>query len=175
MVMWNLLGKAATPRLLLQSTRGRWLTTLPPLSVSLYQYAICPYCNKVKSVLHYAKIPHTVVEVNPLTKAELPDKDYRKVPLARIDDEVVKGSDEIMQALLHRTELDPNAGQEWVDFANDELAHLLYPNICASLGDAYQAFGYVDRVDSFSYFQKMAIQSAGSVAMYLAASRVKSE
>jgi hypothetical protein len=40
-------------------------------SVKLYQYAICPFCNKVKAVLSYAGIDHEVVEVNPLTKAEI--------------------------------------------------------------------------------------------------------
>jgi hypothetical protein len=40
-------------------------------SVKLYQYQICPFCNKVKAVLGYAGIDHEIVEVNPLTKAEL--------------------------------------------------------------------------------------------------------
>lgn len=42
-----------------------------PLSVTLYQYQICPFCNTAKAVLAYANIPYKTVEVNPLTKAEL--------------------------------------------------------------------------------------------------------
>jgi len=40
-------------------------------SVTLYQYAICPFCNKAKALLSYAGIDYEAVEVNPLTKAEL--------------------------------------------------------------------------------------------------------
>jgi hypothetical protein len=61
----------------------------------------------------------------------------------------------------------------WQSFAEEELASLLYPNICRTLGDSYKAFGYVDGVSSFSSMQKMAIRTLGSVAMYLAASKIK--
>jgi microsomal prostaglandin-E synthase 2 len=64
--------------------------------------------------------------------------------------------------------------EEWLRFADDELASLLYPNICRTWSDSYQAFSYVNKIDSFSTIQKMSIQLMGSVAMYLAASRVKS-
>ena len=40
-------------------------------SVTLYQYQICPFCNKAKALLFYAGIRYETVEVNPLTKAEL--------------------------------------------------------------------------------------------------------
>ena len=66
--------------------------------VVLYQYATCPFCNKVrrewlrhvawwsrdaplqlKAFLDYHKIPYKVVEVNPLTKKELKWSTYGKV------------------------------------------------------------------------------------------------
>ena len=40
-------------------------------SLILYQYQICPFCNKTKAFLDYVAIPYKIVEVNPLTKAEL--------------------------------------------------------------------------------------------------------
>lgn len=42
-----------------------------PQMLRLYQYAICPFCNKTKAVLDYAQVPYEAVEVNPLTKAEI--------------------------------------------------------------------------------------------------------
>lgn len=63
--------------------------------------------------------------------------------------------------------------QRWKKFAADDLAALLYPNICGSLSDSYRAFGYVESVDSFSNMQKLAIRSLGALAMYFAASKVK--
>jgi glutaredoxin len=43
----------------------------PSVTVKLYQYHICPFCNTAKAVLAYANVPYEAVEVNPLTKAEL--------------------------------------------------------------------------------------------------------
>lgn len=142
----------------------------------------------------YAGLQPKVVEVNPLNKAELkqtPDQSYRKVPIAMVDDKQVNGSDEIVKYLLQNDAVQNTilskspsfkdmeefaaAPQDWIAFANDDLAALLYPNICSTLGDSYAAFGYVNQVDSFSALQKLSIRAAGSVAMYMAASRVKSE
>jgi hypothetical protein len=51
--------------------------------------------------MSYADIKPTIVEVNPLTKAELPGtKEYRKVPIAIVDHVQVNGSDAIVDALF---------------------------------------------------------------------------
>eukprot|EP00977_Amphora_coffeiformis_P001114 scaffold227_cov165-Amphora_coffeaeformis.AAC.27 len=161
--------------------------------IQLYQYAICPFCHKTKAVLDYANVPYQAVEVNPLTKAEIKwSADYRKVPIATYDDQVWKGSDVITQGILsvdtvqnnltkkwHGTDMTldhfQNNDQSWVTFTNDKLAALLYPNICSNYTDSYAAFGYVDQVDSFGWLQKQSIRVIGALAMYMAASRVKSK
>ena len=170
--------------------------------IKLYQYHICPFCNITKSLLSYTKLEYEAVEVNPLTKAELKpwSGDYKKVPIALIDETQVNGSDEINTAILKSSyvqdilakrwtdedeelsggmtlqqfQLSDNA-QTWFAFARDDLAALLYPNICGTLGDSYDAFDYVKSVDSFSGMQKVSIQSLGALAMYFAASKVKCE
>ena len=174
------------------------LSPLPLPSVTLYQYAICPYCHKTKAVLGYAGIAPLVIEVNPLTKAELSpmNKEYRKVPIAIVDGQQVNGSDAIVDVLLQHaavrerilakspsfqgnwenfTSSSSSSSEKdgWVEFANKDLAALLYPNICATLGDSYKAFDYVNQVNAFSSFQKLSIRIAGSFAMYMAASRIK--
>ena len=56
--------------------------------VKLYQYQICPFCNKVKALLDYTRTPYESIEVNPLTKSEIKENlgsDYTKVPIAVID------------------------------------------------------------------------------------------
>lgn len=69
-------------------------------SVVLYQYEPCPYCCKVKAVLDYLRIPYEVVEVNPLTKKETKAfTDYRKVPVCKINGEVVVDSSAIISRL----------------------------------------------------------------------------
>lgn len=170
--------------------------------IKLYQYHICPFCNITKSVLSYAKLDYEKVEVNPLTKQELKPwaGDYKKVPIAVIDEEQVNGSEQIIDALLSTPYVqqylqnrwndessdkgdimtmqqfqNSENSQKWMRYAVDDLAALLYPNICGTLGDSYDAFSYVKSVESFTAGQKMSIQMLGSLAMYFAASRVKSK
>ncbi|GKY95131.1 hypothetical protein MPSEU_000477000 [Mayamaea pseudoterrestris] len=151
------------------------------VKVTLYQYEICPFCSKVKTLLDYTNTPYKSVEVNPLTKAEINwSKEYKKVPIATINDKLYFGSNEIVQGLLtttkptmDTTEFNGPQARRWQGFANDQLAPLLYPNICGTLKDSYQAFSYIHQHDHFSTVQKIAIQTVGSLAMYMAASRVK--
>jgi hypothetical protein len=67
-----------------------------------------------------------------------------------------------------------STSSKWIDFSDNELAPLLYPNMCRTIGDAYAAFSYVNHVPEFSALQRLAIRGVGSLAMYMAASRVKS-
>lgn len=178
-------------------------TTGQAPDIRLYQYHICPFCNITKSVLSYAKLDYERVEVNPLTKQELKpwSGDYKKVPIAVIDEEQVNGSEQIIDALLNTEHVqqylqsrwndetetsdkdvmtmqqfqNSENSQKWMRYAVDDLAALLYPNICGTLGDSYDAFSYVKNVDSFSGGQKLSIQMLGSLAMYFAASRVKAK
>ena len=180
-----------------------------PPTLTLYQYAICPFCNHTKALLAYANIPYEAIEVNPLTKDELKwSKDYRKVPIAVLDGQALYGSDQIIHGLLHHDAVIQNlqsrwashhhhhqnnnnnnhsndnmslaefqsspSALQWTAFARDELAPLLYPNLCNTLENSYRAFNYVWSVENqFSTLQKYMIQSLGSIAMYLAASKIK--
>ena len=161
-------------------------------SITLFQYEICPFCNINKALLSYTNTDYNMTEVNPLSKAEIKfSQEYRKVPIALINGEQVNGSKEINEALLklpyvidnlstkndiplHDFVNSPTA-QKWEIFARDELAPILYPNICRSVGESYRAFGYVDKVDEFSGMQKLLIRGVGSLAMFFAASKIKCE
>ena len=167
-------------------------------NIALYQYAICPFCHKVKALLSYVGIePQNTIEVNPLTKSELPKGDYRKVPIAILDEVQVNGSDDIVRALLEHKHVQStlesrwrdeggnaemmtmdtfqssDASKKWADFASNDLAGLMYPNICRTLSDSFAAFGYVDNVSTFTPIQRGLIKGVGSLAMYMAASKIK--
>ena len=73
----------AAPEPSIASTRAALPRDKSPFdSVTLYQYDVCPFCNKVKAQLDFLGIAYDVVEVNPLTKSELGfSKEYRKVPI----------------------------------------------------------------------------------------------
>ena len=47
---------------------------------TLYQYATCPFCCKVRSFLDYYGIDYDIVEVNPVSRKEIKFSEYRKVP-----------------------------------------------------------------------------------------------
>jgi hypothetical protein len=121
-------------------------------------------------------------------------KDYRKVPIVTIDDAQINGSDEIVDGLLKEPTITAKLEERWDDgimnmadfatsesatkwmkYANDDLASLLYPNICRTLSDSYGAFEYVNTVDTFSPLQRVTIRGLGSLAMYFAASKIKSK
>lgn len=95
----------------------------------------------------------------------------------------MNGSDEIIQYLLSSSQRENKnlilskeefISSPWVAFANDQLAPILYPNLCSTLSNSYRAFGYVHNVSDFSIPQRYLIQSLGSLAMYFAASKIKS-
>eukprot|EP00887_Chlorella_sp_A99_P000269 scaffold13.g269.t1 len=92
-----------------------------PKEVIVYQYEVCPFCCKVKAFLDYHKargdrssapaIPYRVVEVNPLTKAELKWSEYKKVPVVVLDGEQVNDSSAIVSRLEAELEASGRAGR----------------------------------------------------------------
>jgi len=158
--------------------------------------------------MSYTGVDYQSVEVNPLTKAELKpwSGDYKKVPIAIIDEKQINGSDEIIQSILSHPKVSSSLTNKWTvsssstekqstendsmtmdkfmsskeaiqwsTFATDDLAPILYPNICRSISESYQAFGYVQHVESFSSIQKFLVRNIGSFAMSMAASKIKSK
>jgi glutathione S-transferase len=73
----------------------------------------------------------------------------------------------------HTIDSSSDSAAKWTAFARDDLAPLLYPNLCNSLSSSYQAFGYVHSTPSFSMAQRYSIQFLGSIAMYFAATKIK--
>ena len=48
--------------------------------IRLYQYEVCPFCNKARAYMEYHRIPFERIEVNPLTKEQVKFQDYKRVP-----------------------------------------------------------------------------------------------
>lgn len=160
---------------------------LEGLHITIYQYKICPFCCKVKAVLDYHNIPYETLDVNPLTKAEIKpfSPDYKKVPIAKFEEEVVRDSAVIVNKiseLLRQAQVVPvkeldaffsPEATRWAEWADMKLAVLLFPNITRTFGESYQAFSYVQDVPHFSLLDKWSNQWVGATAMWAAQGKIK--
>jgi len=51
------------------------------LKLTLFQYATCPFCCKVRAVLDYYGFSYNIVEVNPVMRQQIKWSEYKKVPI----------------------------------------------------------------------------------------------
>lgn len=152
-------------------------TNLP----KMYQYAVCPFCWKVKALLSYKQIPHEVVEVHPLNKKEIKfSKKYKKVPIwVDVDGTQVNDSTPIMRHLDAQFgdpvfETTPKAKEQedqWLDWADKTLVRALPPLIYRNLPDAVKAFDYITKEGKFSWIQQRTIKYSGALVMTMVAKR----
>lgn len=147
-------------------------------SLTLYQYKICPFCHRVKAYLDFNQIKYDVVEVNPLTKSEISfSKEYKKVPLMRINGENVGDSGMILRRIQEQFRVDKSLDapdtEKWMEWSEKRLAVMLYPNITRNFNEAWEAFAYTTSVDSWDPLAKYSNRTLGPVAMYFANGRIK--
>lgn len=69
---------------------------------------------------------------------------------------------------------DPEVAR-WVDYADKELAVLLFPNITRNMLESWEAFGYINKVPHFNPLQKLGLRMTGALAMRLANGKIKSK
>ncbi|KAF4685199.1 hypothetical protein FOZ60_006780 [Perkinsus olseni] len=149
--------------------------------VNIYQYEICPYCNKVKAFLDWQQVPYKTMDVNPLTKGEIRfSKDYRKVPIAFIDGIQVNDSTEIIKKLVEALgrenvsqQLQEPEISKWVDWTDKKLAVLLFPNLTRTFGESFEAFGYIMNIPHMWLPMKMVNRLVGGWAMWMANDKIR--
>jgi len=160
------------------------MASLPFQKVTLYQYDVCPFCNKVKAMLDFHGVPYDVVEVNPLTKSEMKfSKEYRKVPVLVVDETQINNSRDIMRWLEDRVpsakELKKRNGthkinsanqrkeETWLAWVDDRFVHVVTPNIYRTWTEAFDSFQYITERGNFNFLERQAVRVSGAVSMYL--------
>ncbi len=149
---------------------------------TLYQYAVCPFCCKVKSILSYKQVAHEIVEVHPLNKKEISfSKDYRKVPIfvdeqgQQINDStpIMRFIDEHYQGpkVFEQDSAKKSIEDQWLDWADQVLVRALPPVIYQNIPDALKAFDYITQEGKFSWFQQRTIKYSGALVMKLVAKK----
>lgn len=147
--------------------------------ITLYQYEVCPFCNKVRAYLDYHKIPYKVVEVDPLRKTELRkfSEDYRKVPIAVVNGQQVNGSDKVIDYVhkLTKGKETPVSAEEkkWLKWLEDYFIHLIAPNIYRTPSESLQTFEYIADNSKFSTWERSTIRYTGAAAMYFVGRKIK--
>jgi len=160
--------------------------------VTLYQYDVCPFCNKVKAFLDFHKVPYDVVEVNPMTKGELSwVKDgYKKVPIVMVGDEKLNDSTDIIVELTKRFDASGSSAKSngwfgakksaaylerearWVKWVDERFVHVLTPNIYRTWNEAVKSFDYITKRGNFGYIERESARWVGAASMYVIAHRV---
>ena len=114
--------------------------------------------------------PFDVVEVNPSSKREIKDLDssLKSVPVLQSGDTIIDDSNKIYTYLLeeHAESSPPQHSEKWVKWADEKFAVLLFPNISRTFFDAFQAFGYLNRVPTFDLKTKMSNRIIGAFATW---------
>ena len=154
-------------------------------AVTLYQFTLCPFCNKVRAALDLKGVRYQTVEVSPRTKVELPELPEsapRKVPVLRIGDRVLFDSTDILMAM---DDLFPNEPlllphdataretateiEAWVD---DEFIRALPTVIYGNWANAARAARTISQASNFSFFQGVGVKLGGPAIMRLVAGRI---
>jgi len=151
-------------------------------SVVIYQYEVCPFCNKVRAFFDYNKIPYEMIEVNPIFKKELSQYSYKKVPQVIVNGEIrLLESSQIISdfaALLPIKKPAPTSKEleeeeKWREWTDDKLVHLLPPNIYRNPSEAIEAFSYIADHGNFSWYNRLISKYLGAAAMYFVSKRLR--
>lgn len=152
----------------------------------IYQYLICPFCNRVKSYLDFINVKYDTIEVNPLTKAEINfPVDNKKVPIAFFNGVKVEDSAKIIERITEMGESGefehgfpsksffPEDTTHWTEWSEKKLAVMLYPNITRTFEESWECFEYAGKVETWSGFQQTLVRVVGTAAMSLANGKIK--
>jgi microsomal prostaglandin-E synthase 2 len=149
----------------------------------LYQYAACPFCNKVRTILEYKGVDFETVEVHPLKKKEIAfSKDYRAVPIY-VDSrgEQVNDSTPIMRHIdtefpntpvFEREPQKQDEEARWLEWS-EKYVKGLPTAIYDTLPNALGSFNYITKVGKFNFFEKITIKYTGAFVMTLVAKKIR--
>lgn len=153
--------------------------------IKLYQFEICPFCNQVKALLDYARLPYQTVEVLHVNKKKQIDfsKQYKQVPILVVNGQQYNGTEEILQTLVailkgttsgdlidsqRVAALDGDAAVAAAAEAK-RIGILLYLHATNSWSRSFQLFNYIYDVPATSMAAKVGTQAVGGGISYLVA------
>jgi len=155
------------------------------MTTTLYQFALCPFCNKVRAGLQLKGVPFDEVEVSPRSKVELPSLPEgapRKVPVLEVGSTVLWDSTRILSQLdeafpdtLRFTPADEamrlraDTIEQWVD---DEFIESLPPVLYGTWREATKASKVIAKHSRFGTGEGLAVKFGGPLIMHAVAKRI---
>ena len=152
---------------------------------TLYQFSLCPFCNKVRAALELKGVSYDVVEVAPRDKKELPplpEGVKKKVPVLVAKGETVVDSTAILKFIEENfsgtQSLSPKApeaaqrAEEIEDWVDETFIQALPTVIYGTRKEAAQAASIIARESNFTGFQRFKVNVFGSAIMRQIAKRI---
>ena len=155
-------------------------------AITLYQFELCPFCNKARAGLELRGISYSPVEVNPMNKREIShidaDEDGRKkVPIIEFEGNVVRDSSVILrwaeslegnQVKLLREKPEEMARIEDIERWVDEYLMAVLPAVLyGTRSQAIKAARLTAQSGNFSAFDNFKVSVFGSIVMKMIAKR----
>lgn len=146
---------------------------------TLYQYAACPFCSKVSTLLRYKNVGFETVEVHPLKKKEIAfSADYRAVPIyidgagTQVNDStpIMRHIDKEFPA---RPVFDGSPEEaKWLAWSEEYVQGMptvVYKDLASSL----KSFSYITKVGKFGWLDRRIVQFSGALVMTLVAKKIR--
>ena len=155
-------------------------------SITLYQFELCPFCNKARAGLDLRGLGYTPIEVNPMNKREIAhveagEDGRKKVPIMQVGDVIVRDSAAILRwaesrrgndVRLLRDAQDQQSRVEaietWVD---DYLMKVLPAVLYGTWSQAIRAARLTAKSGNFSAIDNLKVSVFGSLVMKMIAKR----
>jgi len=145
--------------------------------ITLYQFQSCPFCSKVRALLHYIDQPFDIVEVSPFGMKELNFTDHKKVPVLKDDDKVIVESARIIDYLNENYAKFPvnENTQQWTDWVDDKLVHYITPLVHPNFSSSRKNFQYIIKTGQYGWLKTKLVRFAGAIAMPKVANKLKAK
>jgi microsomal prostaglandin-E synthase 2 len=153
--------------------------------LTLFQFELCPYCHKVRAGLELKGLAFRKVEVNPMSKKELPSLPPgapKKVPVLRAGSDTVADSTLILDyieahypgkvSFTPDDEAARKLGAEIEEWVDSELTFALPTVIYGTWGEAVKAAQVTARTSNFGFVQNLGVRVGGSLIMHQVAKRL---
>jgi microsomal prostaglandin-E synthase 2 len=153
--------------------------------LTLYQFELCPFCHKVRAGLELKGLAYRKVEVNPMTKKELPPLPAdapRKVPVLTCGSDTVPDSTAILAYLEEKfpgkvrftpaTEDAQKRSAEIEAWVDDEFTFALPTVIYGTWREAIKAAQVTARSSNFGFVQNLGVRAGGSLIMHQVSKRL---